>query len=54
MQWAFYRIPVTGGVPSEELNRFLRPVRVLTVHRKFVGQVDASFWTLAVGWMFKK
>jgi hypothetical protein len=34
MQWAFYRIPVTGGAASDELNRFLRSVRVLTVHRE--------------------
>ena len=51
MQWAFYRIPVTGGVASEELNRFLRSVRVLTVHREFVGQGDASFWALAVEYL---
>ena len=51
MQWSFYRIPVTGGAASEELNRFLRSVRVLTVHREFVGQGDASFWALAVEYL---
>ena len=51
MQWSFYRIPVTGGAASEELNRFLRSVRVLTVHREFVGQGDASYWALAVEYL---
>jgi hypothetical protein len=51
MQWAFYRIPVTGGDESADLNRFLRSVRVLTVHREFVGQGDASFWALAVEYL---
>ena len=48
MQWAFFRIPVTGDALAEELNRFLRSVRVLVVHREFVAQGDASFWALAV------
>lgn len=48
MQWAFFRIPVTGDSPAEELNHFLRSVRVLVVHREFVAQGDASFWALAV------
>ncbi|MEI6206877.1 MAG: HRDC domain-containing protein [Desulfuromonadales bacterium] len=51
MQWAFYRIPVIGGAESDELNRFLRSVRVLTVHREFVDQGDASFWALAVEYL---
>jgi len=51
MQWAFYRIPVTGGDASAELNRFLRSVRVLNVHREFVGQGDASFWSIAVEYL---
>lgn len=51
MQWAFYRIPVTGGDASVDLNRFLRSVRVLNVHREFVGQGDASFWAMAVEYL---
>jgi len=51
MQWSFFRIPVTGGAASEELNRFLRSVRVLTVHREFVGQGDPSYWALAVEYL---
>jgi superfamily II DNA helicase RecQ len=48
MQWSFFRIPVTGGEEAEGLNRFLRSVRVLNVHREFVGQGDASYWAVAV------
>lgn len=48
MQWAFFRVPVAGGAPAEELNRFLRSVRVLVAHREFVCQGDASFWAMAV------
>lgn len=51
MQWAFFRIPSTGGEAADELNRFLRSVRVLNCHREFVAQGDASFWTLAVEYL---
>lgn len=51
MQWTFFRIPTIGGVEVEELNRFLRSVRVLNVHREFVGQGDASYWALAVEYL---
>jgi hypothetical protein len=39
MQMAFYSIPARGdnGL-QEDLNRFLRSRRVLTVHRAFVSQ----------------
>ena len=42
-QYVFVDIPVTGGVASDELNHFLRSVRVLTVHREFVGQAAELF-----------
>lgn len=49
MQMAFYSIPARGDAAlQEDLNRFLRSHRVLTVHREFVGQGDNSFWALAV------
>lgn len=51
MQWAFYRIPVTGSDQAIELNRFLRTVRVLNCHREFVANGDASFWAMAVEYM---
>jgi superfamily II DNA helicase RecQ len=51
VQWSFFRIPVTGGAEGEELNRFLRTVRVLNLHREFVGQGDASYWAVAVEYL---
>ena len=52
MQMAFFAIPARGDSGlQEELNRFLRSHRVLSVHREFVGQGDNSFWALAVEWM---
>ena len=52
MQMAFYSIPARGDSGlQEDLNRFLRSHRVLTVHREFVGQGDNSFWALAVEYM---
>jgi superfamily II DNA helicase RecQ len=51
MQWAFYRIPVTGSDQATELNRFLRTVKVLNCHREFVANGDASFWAMAVEYM---
>jgi superfamily II DNA helicase RecQ len=52
MQMAFYSIPARGDSGlQEDLNRFLRSHRVLTVHREFVGQGDNSFWALAVEYL---
>ena len=52
MQMAFFQIPVRSDAGlQEDLNRFLRSHRVLTVHREFVDQGDNSFWELAVEFM---
>ena len=52
MQMAFFSIPARDDpVIQEDLNRFLRSHRVLTVDREFVGQGDNSFWALAVEYM---
>lgn len=52
MQMSFYAIPARGdGGLQEDLNRFLRSHRVLTVHREFVAQGDNSFWALAVEYL---
>ncbi|MDP6630776.1 MAG: HRDC domain-containing protein [Kiritimatiellia bacterium] len=49
MQMAFFQIPARGDTGlQEDLNRFLRSHRVLTVQREFVAQGDNSFWALAV------
>jgi len=52
MQMSFYAIPARGDTGlQEDLNRFLRSHRVLTVHREFVAQGDNSFWALAVEYL---
>jgi hypothetical protein len=43
MQMSFFSIPARGDSGlQEDLNRFLRSHRVLTVHREFVAQVRPS------------
>lgn len=52
MQMAFFQIPARAETGlQEDLNRFLRTHRVLTVHREFVAQGDNSFWALAVEYL---
>ena len=52
MQMSFYAIPARSDSGlQEDLNRFLRSHRVLTVHREFVAQGDNSFWALAVEYL---
>ena len=52
MQMGFFAIPARGDSGlQEDLNRFLRSHRVLTVHREFVGQADNSFWALSVEYL---
>lgn len=52
MQMSFYAIPARGDAElQEDLNRFLRSHRVLTVHREFVPQGENSFWALAVEYL---
>ena len=49
MQMAFFSVPARGDPGlQEDLNRFLRSHRVLTMHREFVGLGENSFWALAV------
>jgi hypothetical protein len=52
MQMSFFSIPARGDSGlQEDLNRFLRSHRVLTVHRDFVPLGENSFWALAVEYM---
>jgi hypothetical protein len=45
MQMSFFSIPARGDSGlQEDLNRFLRSHRVLTVHRDFVPLGENSFW----------
>ncbi len=52
MQLKFFKIPPDGNISEEEeLNRFLRSHRVLTVEREFVAQGDRSFWAISVEYL---
>ncbi len=52
VQMKFFMIPVRDLRESEEeLNRFLSGVRVVHIHREFVGQGDNSFWSIAVEYL---
>ena len=47
MQRAVLAVTARGDAGmQEDLNRFLRSHRVLTMHREFVAQGDNSFWAL--------
>jgi superfamily II DNA helicase RecQ len=49
MQYKFFVIPIKNISDAEdELNRFLRAHRVLSIHKEFVGEKENSFWTIAV------
>jgi ribonuclease D len=49
MQYRFFVIPLKNPDEAvDDLNRFLRSSRVLSVQKEFVAQGDNSFWTLAV------
>lgn len=52
IQYRFFIIPVKGCEQAEDdLNRFLRSHRVLTVHRDFVARDENSFWAMAVEYL---
>lgn len=52
MQYKFFIIPVKPHQETEnDLNRFLRSVRVLAVHREFVAQGENSFWSMAIEYL---
>lgn len=52
MQMAYYSVSARGDAGlQEDLNRFLRSHRVLTVHREFVGQGENSYWAMAVEYL---
>jgi superfamily II DNA helicase RecQ len=52
IQLKFFIIPIREIDATEsEINRFLRSVRVVNLHREFVAQGDNSFWSLAVEYL---
>ena len=49
MQYQFFVIPAKDdSIATEELNKFLRSHRILSVQREFVSQSDNSYWAVAV------
>jgi len=51
-QYKFFIIPIRDIESSEdEINRFLRTVRVVNAHREFVQQGENSFWQLSVEYL---
>lgn len=49
MQYGVFAVPAVGGAEAtEELNRFLRGKRVLTVERRLIEVGSASVWTFCV------
>ncbi|MBM4311954.1 MAG: hypothetical protein FJ119_13540 [Deltaproteobacteria bacterium] len=49
MQYQFFTIPVFNFIDAqEELNRFLRGRRIISVQKEFVSRAESSFWALAV------
>ena len=52
MAYRFFQIPVRdGGAASEELNRFLRGHRVLSVDRRWVDLGTESYWSFCVDYL---
>ena len=52
MQYKFFKIPVKSiEVCEEEINRFLRSVKVVHLQRDWVDLGENSFWALAVEYL---
>lgn len=52
LQYKFFIIPAVNAEESEsELNRFLRSVRVITIHREFVANGQNSYWAMAAEYL---
>ncbi len=53
LQYKFFIIPTADSAEAEsELNRFLRSVRVITIHREFVANGQNTFWSMAVEYLY--
>lgn len=52
MQYKIFVIPIkTINETEDELNRFLRGHRVLSVQKEFVSERDNSFWTFVIEYL---
>lgn len=52
MQYRLFTVPVKSPHQSqEEMNRFLRGQRVLSVEKRFVSEGEAQYWSFCVEYM---
>ena len=52
MSFRFFQIPARGDLTcEEELNKFLRSHRVLSVDRRWVDQGENSYWALCIDFL---
>ncbi len=52
MAYRFFQVPVRdSGAAEEELNRFLRGHRVLSVDRRWVDLGTESYWSFCVDYL---
>ena len=48
MQLKFFTVPVMAQDADEDLNRFLRSVKILEIRRELVAFGDSAFWAICV------
>ena len=48
MQLKFFTVPVMAQNVEDEVNRFLRSVKILEVRRELVALGDSAFWAICV------
>ena len=52
LQYKFFRVPVKSLEQWEdEINRFIRSVKVVHIERNFIDQGENSFWALAIEYL---
>jgi superfamily II DNA helicase RecQ len=52
LQYKFFRVPVKSmELWEDEINRFLRSVKVVHIERKFIDQGENSFWAMAIEYL---
>lgn len=52
IQYQFFIMPITAAEQDiDEMNRFLRGVRVIKTHKEFVQQGENSFWALCIEYL---
>ncbi len=52
MQYAFFSVPITDdGGARDELNKFLRSRRIISVHKQLLERGDCACWAFAVEYL---